>query len=118
MDTIDRNGITERLTVTATAAIALTAAVTILLFEGIGGKNENAAGRMFQRTVCGLGIGSALRPDWGFAAYDPRVDAADETSMWPVPGGYGYSPVKGMIGESEGSRTDYLRERYELIVRK
>lgn len=73
----------------------------ILLFDRFGrGEEENVAGRTFQHTVCGLGIGSALRPDWGFATYDPRVDSADETSLWPVPGGYSYSPEKGMMGES------------------
>lgn len=91
----------KRLAVIVTVAIALTAATMILLFDRFGrGKEENVAGRMFQRTVCGLGIGSALRPDWGFATYDPRVDAADETSLGPVPGGYSYSPEKGMMGES------------------
>jgi hypothetical protein len=92
----------KRLTVIATVAIALTAVTMILLFDRFGrGKEENIAGRMFQRTVCGLGIGSALRPDWGFATYDSRVDAMDETSFWPVPGGYSYSPEKGMMGESQ-----------------
>ena len=61
-------------------------------------KNRNA-GKAFQRFVCGLGIGSALRPDWGFAGFDPRVDAVDETRLWPVPGGYSYSPERGMMGD-------------------
>ncbi len=91
----------KRITVIATVTIALIAVTMILLFDRVGrGKEENVAGRMFQRTVCGLGIGSALRPDWGFATYDPRVDAADETSLWPVPGGYSYSPEKGMMGDT------------------
>ena len=92
----------KRLTVIMAAVVALTAAATILVSDGSGrGKEEKSAGRMFQRTVCGLGIGSALRPDWGFATYDPRVDSTDETRLWPVPGGYSYSPEKGMMGESQ-----------------
>lgn len=92
---------TKRLAVIMAAVAALTAAAMILVSDGSGrGKEEQSAGRMFQRTVCGLGIGSALRPDWGFATYDPRVDSADETRLWPVPGGYSYSPEKDMMGES------------------
>jgi hypothetical protein len=101
MDSADGRGMRKRLTVIMIAVISLTAAVMILVSDGsVRKKEEDAAGRTFQRTVCGLGIGSALRPDWGFETYDPRVDAADDTRLWPVPGGYSYSPEKGMMGES------------------
>jgi hypothetical protein len=86
--------------VVATAALLLIVALSIIIFERpLKESSDRNAGRVFQRSVCGLGIGSALRPDWGFAGYDPRVDAVDETRLWPVPGGYSYSPERGMMGD-------------------
>ncbi len=86
--------------ITTTAVLAVIAGA-VLLFGGTGrGPAYERAGRAFQRTVCGLGIGSSLRADWGFANYDPRVDDADESGLWPVPGGYSYSPEQGMMGDN------------------
>jgi hypothetical protein len=83
-----------------TAGALLVAVLTILAYEPSARERDGSnAGRAFQRAVGGLGIGSSLRPDWGFGSYDPRIDLADETSMWPVPGGYGYSPEWGMMGD-------------------
>ena len=97
---MDRKRLIERFSVVGLSTIAVIAALMILLFDGRDpGNGERAAGRSFQQAVCGLGIGAALRPDWGFASYDPRVDAHDETSLWPVPGGYDYSPDRGMMGD-------------------
>ena len=82
------------------AVLLLAAALSIIIFDRPLHESGNRnAGRAFQRSVCGFGIGSVLRPDWGFAGYDPRVDAVDETRLWPVPGGYSYSPERGMMGE-------------------
>jgi hypothetical protein len=82
------------------AMLLLAIALSIIIFDRPLNESKNRnAGRAFQRSVCGLGIGSALRPDWGFAGYDPRVDAVDETRLWPVPGGYSYSPERGMMGD-------------------
>jgi hypothetical protein len=81
------------------SACLLAAALCIVAFDLSKGSGENRAARSFQRSVRGLGIGSALRPDWGFSTYDPRIDAGDETMLWPVPGGYSYSPEQGMMGE-------------------
>jgi len=87
-------------TVTIAAAVLLIVAMSIIIFDRpLKERGNRNVGRAFQRSVCGLGIGSALRPDWGFAGYDPRVDAVDEPRLWPVPGGYGYSPERGMMGD-------------------
>jgi hypothetical protein len=51
--------------------------------------------KAFQRYVCGLGLGASISPEWGFLSYDMRIDPVDETSIWPVPGGYSYSPDNG-----------------------
>lgn len=48
-----------------------------------------------QQFLGGLGLGSAIIPEWGFLNYDPRIDFVDETSLWPIPGGYSYSPERG-----------------------
>src|SRR5512134_352906 len=89
-----------RSVVTTAAVLLLIVALSITIFDQPRKENRNReVGRTFQRSVCGLGIGSTLRPDWGFAGYDPRVDAVDETRLWPVPGGYSYSPERGMMGD-------------------
>ena len=95
---MDRERLIEQIAVIASSALLVIAALTILLIDGRDRGNGERA-RAFQRAVCGLGIGSALRPDWGFASYDPRIDADDETRLWPVPGGYDYSPDRGMMGD-------------------
>jgi len=94
--------------VTITAGALLIAALSIIAFEFSAREHDGKkAGRAFQRAVCGLGIGSSLRPDWGFASYDPRIDLPDETSLWPVPGGYSYSPERGMMGDDTVKKNDY-----------
>jgi hypothetical protein len=86
--------------VTTAAVLLLIVALSVIILDRPLAEHRNREiGRAFQRSVCGLGIGSALRPDWGFAGYDPRVDAVDETRLWPVPGGYSYSPERGMMGD-------------------
>ncbi len=48
-----------------------------------------------QEFLNGLGLGSVISPEWGFLSYDPRIDFVDETVLWPIPGGYSYSPERG-----------------------
>ena len=94
-----------KLAVTGTAMLLLIVAMSIIIVERPLKECKNGnAGKAFQRFVCGLGIGSAIRPDWGFSDYDPRVDAVDETRLWPVPGGYSYSPERGMMGADSVER--------------
>lgn len=52
--------------------------------------------RTFQRYAGGIGLGASVSPKWGFLSFDPRVDSIDETGLFPVPGGYSYSPETGM----------------------
>lgn len=47
------------------------------------------------QAVGGLGMAGALSPEWGFFPVDPRVEAACECELWPVPGGVCYSPWHG-----------------------
>ncbi len=80
----------------AVAAIAaLCLVVPLLAFWG--GKEsrfpETSTMRLFQRTVGGLGMGSAAAPAWNLLHYDPRLQAVDDSGLWPVPGSLPYSPA-------------------------
>jgi hypothetical protein len=50
--------------------------------------------RAFQRYVHGIGLGASASPEWGFIDYDMRIDSVDDTNLWPMPGGYSYSPER------------------------
>lgn len=100
-----QNRFSEKTSVLLLSACLMLAAMSIVIFDCSKGNEGRDAGRSFQRSVRGLGIGSALRPDWGFSTYDPRIDAEDETGLWPVPGGYSYSPERGMMGD-DGAAED------------
>lgn len=52
--------------------------------------------RKFQQLACGFGLGASVNPKWGFMNFDLRIDTIDETVLFPVPGGYSYSPDTGM----------------------
>jgi len=77
--------------------VLFVASLTALLYDGYAGK-ELASGKIdaFQRFAGGLGLGAAVNPKWGFITFDPRVDGVDETQLFPVPGGYSYSPDRGL----------------------
>lgn len=75
----------------------LAASLLIILSELYLWENYEAAEiKEFQRYVCGFGLGATINPAWGFISYDQRVDHVDETQLWPVPGGYSYSPDRGL----------------------
>lgn len=40
----------------------------------------------FSRATCGLGLGVAVAPDWGFREVDPRLERACEAETFPLPG--------------------------------
>ena len=47
---------------------------------------------IFQRTVGGIGMGAISTPIWNFINFDPRIQPVDDSTLWPIPGGYSYSP--------------------------
>ena len=49
--------------------------------------------RVFQHAVGGLGMGAAATPAWNILHYDPRLQAVDDSNLWPIPGSYPYSPT-------------------------
>jgi hypothetical protein len=46
----------------------------------------------FQRMVGGVGMGAISVPIWNFINFDPRIQPIDDSTLWPIPGGYSYGP--------------------------
>ena len=46
----------------------------------------------FQRMVGGVGMGAISTPIWNFINFDPRIQPVDDSTLWPIPGGYSYGP--------------------------
>jgi hypothetical protein len=46
----------------------------------------------FQRMVGGVGMGAISTPIWNFINFDPRIQPIDDSTLWPIPGGYSYGP--------------------------
>jgi len=46
----------------------------------------------FQRMVGGIGTGAISTPIWNFINFDPRIQPVDDSTLWPIPGGYPYGP--------------------------
>ncbi len=67
---------------------------------------------LFQRTVGGLGMGAASTPAWNLLHYDPRLQPVDDSNLWPVAGGYPYSP--SAVSTAAGIR-ELPREDLEII---
>ncbi len=47
---------------------------------------------LFQQAIGGVGLGSVTVPAWNFSDYDPRLQDLSEDVLYPIPGGYSYSP--------------------------
>ncbi len=93
-------------------AAAAAACLAVLLIAIDSRKDSNFADtckmRLFQRTVGGLGMGSAAAPAWNLLHYDPRLQPVDDSNLWPFAGGYPYSPsaVSTAAGIRELPRED------------
>jgi hypothetical protein len=72
------------------------AALAVLGFTFVQARRAGArrarASADYQRLVGGLGMGATAAPYWDFSSYDPRLDPDCGCALWPVPGGYLYSP--------------------------
>ena len=71
------------------------AVVLLLIVDAIRWSPASGTGgmRLFQQTVGGLGMGAAATPAWNILHYDPRLQAVDDSNLWPIPGSYPYSPA-------------------------
>jgi hypothetical protein len=37
-------------------------------------------------------MGAISVPIWNFINFDPRIQPIDDSTLWPIPGGYSYGP--------------------------
>ncbi len=97
-----------RLSVGAAGAICLAVLLFALDSRKGGSPADTSEMREFQRAIGGLGMGSAASPTWNLLHYDPRLQSIDDSNLWPVAGGYPYSPsaVSTAAGIRELPRED------------
>lgn len=90
-------------------AVILFLAIGCLFLDAHQWMNQSD-GRMrsFQRAVGGVGMGAASTPAWNLIHYDPRLQPVDDSDLWPIPGGYPFSPsaVSIVIVFRESPRKD------------
>ena len=100
-----------KLSIAAAAAACLAVLLLALDSRNVSNFADASEMRLFQRSVGGLGLGSAATPAWNLLHYDPRLQSIDDSNMWPVAGGYPYSP-------SAASTAAGIRElpRGDLII--
>jgi len=76
--------------------LSLASLALIVYEQHVFGNTAHQKSMAFQKFACGLGLGASVDAKWGFINFDPRVDPVDETTIFPVPGGYSYSPDRAM----------------------
>jgi hypothetical protein len=59
--------------------------------ESLRGRGD-AEGTAFQQMTGGLGMGATVAPYYDFATFDPRLEPDCTCGLWPVPGGWLFSP--------------------------
>ena len=76
------------------ALLAVTFALLVytLLEPHLAGPARAEDGVAFQRLTGGFGMGAVAAIYWDFATFDPRLATSCNCSLWPLPGGYLYSP--------------------------
>jgi hypothetical protein len=81
-----------------TAIVVLNIIAVLLLLHNSVAVSEKPAEKAikFQSLVGGFGLGASVNPRWGFNNFDPRVERIEETNLYPIPGGYIYSPDRGL----------------------
>ena len=74
--------------------ISLVAIVVIVLYQESDNREmvQKEARESFQIAVGGMGIGAITVPAWNFGDYDPRLQPGGYDRIYPLPGGYSYSP--------------------------
>ncbi len=53
---------------------------------------KQSAREDFQSSVGGMGMGAVTVPAWNFGDFDPRLQPGGYDRVYPIPGGYSYSP--------------------------
>lgn len=57
-----------------------------------GSNNHRQESYLFQRAIGGIGLGAVTTPAWNFNDYDPRLEQMADDSIYPLPGGYSFTP--------------------------
>lgn len=74
--------------------------VSVVIFRDVRAMQQNYQDDqfLFQQAIGGVGLGSVTAPAWNFSDYDPRLQDQSEDVLYPIPGGYSYSPDRlGMV---------------------
>ena len=79
--------------------LAIAGVIVLLVFQhDCRSRPGRDSALCWQRRIGGIGMGSVLTPAWNFRDYDPRLQPVAKDTLYPVPGGYGYSPDRlGMV---------------------
>jgi len=66
--------------------------IIILIGESFLVENQVPEKQAFQAALGGVGLGAVRVPAWNIMDYDPRLQSLPFDRVYPIPGGYGYSP--------------------------
>ncbi|RUM46343.1 MAG: hypothetical protein DSY80_02335 [Desulfocapsa sp.] len=73
--------------------VFLVTIVLIVLFLEIHKQTDKQEIReTFQSAIGGIGTGATTVPAWNFGDYDLRMQPGGYDRIYPIPGGYSYSP--------------------------
>lgn len=75
-------------------ALSLLLTVTTILYQESGDRitKMQSAREDFQSSLGGMGMGAVTVPAWNFGDFDPRLQPSGYDRVYPIPGGYSYSP--------------------------
>lgn len=73
--------------------ITLVSTVLIVLWQDSSkGMIQTGDSKSFQTALGGMGMGATTIPAWNFGDFDPRLQPGEYDRIYPIPGGYSYSP--------------------------
>jgi hypothetical protein len=77
-----------------TCFISLVAVVLVVLYQDNITRNtlQQDDSFSFQDAIGGVGMGAITVPSWNFSDFDPRLQTDGYDRIYPIPGGYSYSP--------------------------
>ena len=72
--------------------LGVTIAIVLSLESGDRKTEMQQARQSFQAGIGGMGMGATTVPAWNFGDFDPRLQPGSYDRLYPIPGGYSYSP--------------------------
>jgi hypothetical protein len=87
---------TARQNIFSLTAFGLLALALLVIWQDShnGPDDYRLANYGFQRAIGGVGLGAVMVPAWNFRDYDPRLQQVADDSIYPLPGGYSYTPER------------------------